>query len=333
MEVLSSLTIIGLIWYGNYAIAMGYMTTGTLFTFIMAFVSAYRPFKSLVALNVNLQEGLSAANRIFNILDIKPTIIDQGTRNIPFDNKAGVVYHNVSFQFLNNKYALQKFNLDIKSGKTYALIGSSGSGKTTVSNLIIRLFDPKEGEILINGVNIKEMSLEHLRKNIALVTQETMLFDASVSDNIAYGLENISQDKIIEAAKAADAHEFIMALPKGYDTVLGSNGRSLSGGQRQRISIARALCKDAPILVLDEATSALDPVSERIIIDNLRKIREGRTNLIITHRLYGIKGAYRIVVMKHGSIIEQGKHTELLDLKGEYYHLYNKELQEKRGDV
>lgn len=333
MEILSGMTIIGLIWYGNYAITNGSMTTGTLFTFIMAFVSAYRPFKSLVSLNVNLQEGLAAAARVFVILDIKPSIADlPNAPDVQF-NVPRISYENVTLKFPNNRTALENYNLILEPGKTYAFVGSSGSGKTTLANLMIRFFDPQSGKILIGGYDIKEISLNSLRKQIAFVSQETMLFDTTVNNNIVCGEKSASQEKIIEAAKAADAHEFISSLPQGYRTALGSKGKSLSGGQKQRISIARALYKNAPILLLDEATSALDPISEKKIILSLNKLRKNKTNLIITHRLNSITNVDKIIVMKNSQLVEQGAHDELLALKGEYYKLYNKELQENDKHV
>lgn len=333
MEILSGLTIVGLIWYGNYAITAGKMTTGTLFTFITAFVSAYRPFKSLVSLNVNLQEGLAAASRVFNILDLKPIISDSPTaKEIKFQ-KAEIEFRNVTLKFTPDKTALTDFNLTIEAGKTYAFVGSSGSGKTSIANLIIRMFDPTEGKILIDGNDIKSLTLKSLRSQIAMIAQETTLFDASVAENIAYGFENPSRAQIIQAAKAANAHEFIESLPSGYDTVLGDDGKSLSGGQRQRLSIARAFFKDAPILVSDEATSALDPNSEQAIIDSLAVLGKNKTTIVITHRIRSIQNADRIIVMKDARIVEQGKHADLLEAQGEYFKLYNKELKEKNKHV
>jgi subfamily B ATP-binding cassette protein MsbA len=333
MEVLSGITIVGLIWYGDYAITNNYMTTGTLFTFIMAFVSAYRPYKSLVSLNVNIQEGLAAAVRIFNILDLKSSIIDQpDAREDVIFTTPNIKYENVELIFTKNRMALANYNLEIIPGKTYAIVGSSGSGKTSVANLTIRLFDPTKGNIYIDGINIKDIALKTLRSQIAFVTQETLLFDATVADNISYinafNDTEKSKERIIEAAKASDAHDFIMSMPGGYNASVGANGHGLSGGQRQRLSIARAFYKDAPILVLDEATSSLDPISERLIIDSLRKLRKNKTTLIITHRLNSITDVDQIIVMKNGAINAQGTHQELLSQKGEYYQLYNKELND-----
>ena len=296
MEILSGIAVACVLWYGGFSVIAGNMTTGALLAFITAFVSAYRPFKSLVALNVNLQEGLAAANRVFNILDLKPTITD--IQN-PTETKwlhPEIEFKQVGLKFDNNKTALDSLDIKIPAGQTFAFVGRSGSGKTTAANLLVRFFDPTTGEININGENIKNISLKHLRSQIAMVTQDTMLFDTTISENIAYGFKNASKADIIAAAEAADAHEFIESLPQGYETIIGVLGSTLSGGQKQRLSIARAFLKDAPILLLDEATSALDQRSEQSIIKSIARLREGRTTLIITHRLSSITDADQIVV-------------------------------------
>ena len=329
MEILSGLAVACVLWYGGFAVIEGKMTTGALFAFITAFISAYRPFKSLVTLNVNLQEGFAAANRIFNILDIKPVVHDGSAGAIkPVLSCPGIEFKGVNMKFNNNKVAIKSLDLTVQAGQTYAFVGRSGSGKTTIANLLVRFFDPNNGQILIDGNDLRQLSLRYLRNQISMVTQDTMLFDATIKENIAYGVKRVSREDVIEAAKAADAHEFIELLPEGYDTVVGSFGSTLSGGQRQRLSIARAFLKDAPVLLLDEATSALDTRSEQSIINSIAKLREGRTTLIITHRLSSITDANQIVVMKQGRIIEQGSHAELLAMKKEYYKLYNKELKE-----
>ncbi len=333
MEVLTGIAVACVLWYGGYSVMQGNMTTGALFAFITAFISAYRPFKSLVAFNVNLQEGVAAANRVFNVLDLLPAVQDIQKPLKPKWTCPNIEFKNIELKFDADKIAIKALDLKIEAGKTYALVGRSGSGKTSAANLLIRLFDPTQGEITINGDNIKNISLKHLRSQIAMVTQETMLFDASIAENIAYGSKNASEAEIIAAAKAADAHEFIKALPSGYDAKIGVFGSSLSGGQKQRLSIARAFLKDAPILLLDEATSALDSRSERSVITALSRLRKGRTTLIITHRLSSIVDADQIIVMRQGKIAEQGTHKELLGLRKEYCKLYNKELKETGNSV
>jgi len=333
MEILSGISIACVLWYGGLAVIEERMSTGALFAFITAFVSAYRPFKSLVSLNVNLQEGLAAANRVFNILDLKPEIRDTQNALKPAFVSPEVEFKDVNLQFENNKPAIKVLNFKVKAGQTYAFVGRSGSGKTTAANLLVRFFDPTEGQILIDGNNIKNISIKYLRNQIAMVTQDTFLFDTSVAENIAYGFKGATREDIIKAAKAADAHEFIEALSKGYDTPVGASGSTLSGGQKQRLSIARAFLKNAPILLLDEATSALDPNSEQSIINSIANLRTGRTTMIITHRLSSIMNADQIIVMKQGKIVEQGKHDELLKLEKEYHKLYNKELKETTNSV
>ncbi|MDA9163843.1 ABC transporter ATP-binding protein/permease [Rickettsiaceae bacterium] len=333
MEILSGAAIACVLWYGGMAVIEERMSTGALFAFITAFVSAYRPFKSLVSLNVNLQEGLAAANRVFNILDLKPEIRDASNSLKPAFSSPEIEFKDVYLSFGNNKTAIKALDFKVKAGQTYAFVGRSGSGKTTVANLLVRFFDPSKGSVFIDGNDIKDISVRYLRGQIAMVTQDTFLFDTSVAENIAYGFNGASREDIIKAAKAADAHEFIEALPEGYDTSVGVSGSTLSGGQKQRLSIARAFLKDAPILLLDEATSALDPNSEQSIINAIANLRVGRTTLIITHRLSSITNADQIVVMKQGKVIEQGKHKELLKLEKEYYKLYNKELKEATNSV
>jgi subfamily B ATP-binding cassette protein MsbA len=333
MEVLSGLTIVCVICYGAYVIGQGIMTTGTLFTFITAFVSAYRPFKSLVALNVNLQESITAANRVFNILDMQPKITDHEHSKEALFHQASIEFVDVSMAFGEHDKAIDRLNLHIPAGKIYAFVGASGSGKTTITNLLTRMFDPSEGKIAIDGHDIAQIKLQSLRGQVSLVAQETILFDTSIAENIAYNKSSASLEEIIAAAKKADAHQFIMSLPDGYDTIVGNNGCLLSGGQRQRLSIARALLNGAPIMILDEATSAVDPKSEQEIMANIYQARIGKTTILITHRLSSAQAADRIIVLKKGQIVEQGTHEELIKLQGEYYKLHNKELQQQKKNV
>lgn len=327
MEILSGIAIACVLWYGGYMVMLGKTTPGALFSFITAFVSAYRPFKSLVSLNVNLQESMAAANRVFNILDRKPKIRDSSNAKELTINKGEIIFSDVVMNF-GEKTALKEVNLKIEAGKTYAFVGRSGSGKTTLSNLLIRFYDPVSGMISIDGHNIRDVKIKSLRDQIALVTQDTILFDTTIFENIAYGSDSYTQEQVTNAAIAADADEFIEILPQKYNTDAGVAGHSLSGGQRQRISIARAFVKDAPILVLDEATSSLDPNSEEKIIESLKKLRENRTTIFITHRLASIKHVDQIVVVQDNEICEQGTHDELMKNKCEYHHLYNKQLKE-----
>lgn len=332
MEFLCGLAIAFVLWYGGFQVISGDMTIGELFTFIAAFVSAYRPFKSLVSLNVNLQEGLAAANRIFNILDTKPLIQDNANALKPDFGCPEIFFEKITLNF-EEKEAIKLVNLKIEKAKTYAIVGKSGSGKTSLANLLVRFYDPTEGRVLINSSDIKDISVTHLRNQIAMVSQDTILVDASIAENIAYGNLAATRQEIIDAAKHADADEFISKLVDGYDTVIGIGGCTLSGGQKQRLAIARAFLKNSPIMLFDEATSALDPESEQSIVHSFTNLRKGKTTLIITHRLASIRDVDKIIVMKNGEIEEQGTHEELINLKSEYYKLHNKQLKEKAKTV
>ncbi len=326
METLSGIAVALILWYGGWAIMAGKTTAGALFGFITAFFSAYRPYKSLVALNVHLQEGLAAAKRLFQILDIEPKIQDLPNASAIEFKSPEIEFHNVSLSF-GEKHALSNISFSIKPNTTVAIVGKSGGGKTSLANLLVRFYDPSAGEILIGGHDIRNVTLNSLRNQVALVTQDTMLFDATISENIAYACENISHKDIVEAARKAHADEFIDTLPEKYNTMIGNQGATLSGGQRQRLSIARAFLKNAPILILDEATSSLDSHSELAIEDSLQKLKQNRTTIIITHKLANIIEADKIVVLKKGHIVETGSHEELMKKKSEYYNLYNKEFE------
>jgi len=325
METLSGIAVGGIIWYGGLLVIEGKTTPGELFAFITAFVTAYRPFKSLVSLNINLQEGIAATKRVFNILDTKPIIADSVDAKAIKLNSPQITFDNVVLKF-NGKVALKLINLKLEKDKITAFVGCSGSGKTSLSNLLVRFYNPTSGQILIDNYDIKDIKIDSLRRQISLVTQDTTLFDTSVTENIAYGKPNATQEQIIIAAKLADAHEFISHLPDQYNTIIGNQGSTLSGGQRQRLAIARAFLKDSEILIWDEATSSLDQNSEKLILTSLANLRKGKTTLIITHRLSSIKDVDHIVVMKSGMVYEQGTHEQLMQNKAEYYKLYNKEL-------
>ncbi len=313
-ETLVGLVVLGIIVYGGYQVAAGESTAGQLLSFITAFTLAYEPMKKLARLNNALQMGLGAADRVFDMLDTDIEVRDKYDAKTLTTNSPEIEFENVDFCYdlEDEAKALKGVSIKIPYGKVTALVGHSGSGKTTVMNLIPRFFDVTKGRVLIDGIDVRHVTKVSLRENISLVSQDITIFDDTVWANIGYGRDGAFQDEIIKAAIAADADDFIRALPKGYDTKLGEDGVSLSGGQRQRISIARAILRDAPILLLDEATSALDNEAERAIQATLSKIQKGRTTLVIAHRLSTIKDADQIIVMDKGQVIERGNHGELL---------------------
>lgn len=321
-EILSGLAIMTVIMYGNWQVEQGHTTTGALFSFITAFILAYDPMKRTAKVNAQLQSGLAAAERVFQILDMEPKIVDKSGA-VPLDVKSyDVVIDNVTFMYDDRKYALNDVTIKVPHGKTIALVGPSGAGKSTIINLIPRFYDVKEGRITIGGVDIRDVTMASLRSHLAIVSQETALFDDTIRANIAYSRPDASFEEIQQAAKDAFADDFIRQLPQSYDTVVGESGIKLSGGQRQRIAIARAMLRNAPILLLDEATSALDNESERVVYDALKRLQKGRTTIVVAHRLSTIADADQIIVMQNASVVEQGTHSELMGLGGTYAKLY-----------
>jgi len=323
MEFIGGFAIAIIIWFGGLGVINGTATPGTFFAFLTALIAAYEPIKGVTRINSVIQQGLAAATRVFQILDIEPEIQDKkdAVTLPPFKNS--IEFKNLSYQYNDEKKVLNNINLNVPAGQALAIVGPSGGGKTTLTNLIPRFLDIKEGAITIDGTDIRDVTMISLREQIAMVTQQTILFNDTIRNNIAYSDQNASMEEIHKAAKAAHAFEFIEGLPKGFDTIIGEGGARLSGGQRQRISIARALLKDAPILILDEATSALDTESEREVQKALENLMKNRTTFVIAHRLSTIKNADRIIVVKAGNIVEEGTHDGLIELGGEYETLYN----------
>ena len=322
METLGGIAIGVVVFYGGTRVLQGATTPGTFFSFITALLLAYQPLKSLANLNANLQEGLAAAQRVFALLDLEPEIQDRpGARELTAV-RGHIRLAAVRFGYVAGTTALDGLELDIAAGTTVALVGPSGAGKSTVLNLIPRFYDADAGHVLIDGNDVRDVTLASLRANIALVSQDISLFDDTVRANIAYGRPGAGEADIAAAASAAGAHDFIMELPDGYDTHVGGRGLRLSGGQRQRLAIARAMLKDAPILLLDEATSALDSETERRVQGALSDLKRGRTTVVIAHRLSTVVAADRIYVMDRGRVIETGTHAELLAANGAYARLY-----------
>jgi subfamily B ATP-binding cassette protein MsbA len=333
MEGLSGFILAGIILFGGWQISQGQLTTGSFVTFLGSWVAVYKPLKSLVGFRVQLQMAFVAASNVYRLIDMKPEIADaKDPLPMPAVRK-GIKFKDVSFEYEPGKPVLSGINISVPAGKTVALVGHSGGGKSTIANLVPRFFDVTSGAITIDGVDIRSIAQTSLREGIALVSQEVMLFDASVRDNIAYGkgdkeAKDISDEEIIRAAKLANADKFILAMADGYKTKIGEHGVKLSGGQKQRVSIARALIKDAPILLLDEATSALDTESEHEVQKALDNLMKNRTTIVIAHRLSTIVGADKICVIDGGRVVEEGSHEELLARKGEYAKLYKMQFKE-----
>jgi len=326
METLGGVFIAAVIFYGGSQIIDNELTTGEFFAFIAAMLMAYRPLKALANLNANLQEGLAATQRVFGILDSEPRIVSEPGAPALAVNGGEIDFSYVSFRYDTGTPALNGVSLNVPAGNTVALVGPSGAGKSTILNLLPRFYDADGGQVTIDGTDVRDVDLTSLRNAIGLVSQETVLFDDSVRANIAYGRPDASEAEIIAAAEGADAHAFITELPEGYDTLIGEHGAKISGGQRQRLSIARAMLKDAPILLLDEATSALDPETERQIQHSLRHLMQGRTTLVIAHRLTTVQEADIIYFIKDGRVAESGSHHDLLAKDGAYARLYALEL-------
>ncbi len=316
--------------YGGYLIINGQITPGDFTSFVISFFMLNEPVKKLNGFNLKLQEGFAAVRRIFNILDVKDDIVilPNATKLTNFDREISLNIH--AFHYPDqDEPAVKDFKLTVQKGEAVALVGSSGAGKTTIANLIPRFYDITRGEISIDGYDLRDLDLVSLRKMIAIVTQDTILFNDTIASNITYGQPDCSNERMYAAAQAANAHKFIAEQPQGYETVIGEKGVRISGGQRQRLSIARALVKDSPILILDEATSALDSESEIEVQQAIEHLMENRTTIVIAHRLSTIRNTDRICVMEKGQIVEQGNHDELLLREGRYQQLYEMQFQDQ----
>jgi subfamily B ATP-binding cassette protein MsbA len=313
MEGVGGFAIVGALWYGSWAITNGHITTGAFVAFLTALFAMYTPIKRLSRVNATLQAALAAGHRVLEVLNRHDEVPESPQATLLARMRQGIEYRRVGFRYSDaHGTILRNVSFAARPGEVVAIVGTSGSGKTTLVNLLPRFYDVSEGEILIDGVDVRRVTLASLRGQIGLVTQETVLFNDTVRANIAYGMEDVDEARVESAARAAFAHDFILDLPRRYDTVIGERGSRLSGGQKQRIAIARAILKDPPILILDEATSSLDAESERLVQGALANLMRGRTTLVIAHRLTTVRDADRIVVLEGGEVREEGRHEELL---------------------
>jgi len=327
MEVIGGIAVGVVIWYGGREVILGNSTPGTFFAFMASLIMLYEPIKKLNKENHNVQQGLAASQRVFEIIDRLPEVLEKPDAAELGKVEGVIEFDNVSFRY-DEKMVLNNISLTIAKNEVIAVVGKSGVGKTTLVNLIPRFYDISQGLIRVDGIDVRDVTLNSLRTNIALVTQDVILFNDTIRSNIAYGVEP-DEEQLFYASKMAFAHDFILKLPKGYDTIAGEKGIRLSGGQKQRIAIARALYKNAPILILDEATSSLDAQSEIEVQKALENLMKGRTTIIIAHRLSTIINAHRIIVIDKGMIVQEGTHGSLIEQEGPYRKLY--ELQFREG--
>jgi ATP-binding cassette subfamily B protein/subfamily B ATP-binding cassette protein MsbA len=312
-----------LIGVSTYRVLQGRLSTGDVVLTVAYVAMLFRPLETLANTAAYIQSAVAGARRVFAILDAATDVTDSPEAvEVPGRARGEIELQNVSFEYQHGQPVLKNINVQISAGVTVALVGPSGAGKTTLISLLMRFYDPGSGRILLDGRDLRSITLASLRRNIALVLQEPVLFGSTIAENIAYGLGGASQQQIEVAARAAGAHDFIMEMPKGYETKVGERGVSLSVGQRQRISIARAFLKDAPVLIMDEPTSALDSQTEAQLLEAMEKLKRGRTTIIIAHRLSTIRGADRILVMSRGQIVETGNHDQLLQAGDQYATLY-----------
>jgi subfamily B ATP-binding cassette protein MsbA len=332
VEFISAMAVCLIIWYGGLSVIDDVMTTGELIAFLIYAINLANPTKRLAECFGNIQKSLAAADRVFAILDVKPEIKDKPGAKKLVVKEGRVEARHVQFYYNPGHPVLTDFNFTAQPGQTIAIVGSSGAGKTTIANLLPRFYDVTGGAILIDGTDIRDVTIGSLREDIGLVPQDTMLFNTTVKDNVLYGKLDATDEEVWKALKAANAEQFVKDLPQGIMTNVGDRGSVLSGGQRQRIAIARAILKNPAILILDEATSALDNESEKVVQDALDRLMVGRTSFVIAHRLSTIKNADQILVLDHGKITEQGTHDELMKMHGLYHELYMLSTKQSEGE-
>jgi len=322
IELVAACGVAVVLWYGGHNVIDGRISAGSLVAFLTYAVNSTNPIKRLSKIIGNIQKALAAAQRVFDVLDMPEEVVNSPKALVLPHVKGNVEFKNVSFGYKADELVLKNFSFKAKPGQVIAFVGPSGAGKSTVASLLPRFYDVTSGSVTIDGQDVRDVTMESLREQVGIVPQETVLFNGSVYDNILYGRLDATKEEIIEAAKAANAHNFILELPEGYDTKLGDRGLNISGGQRQRLAIARAILKNPEILILDEATSALDTESERVVQEALDRLMVGRTSFVIAHRLSTIKNADKILVLDKGELVEEGSHEELLAANGLYAHLY-----------
>ena len=331
VELVAAIGVTMIIWYGGNNVINGTITAGSLVAFLTYAVNISNPIKRLTRVIGNIQKALAAAQRVFMIIDMPEEIAEsRDAKQLP-EVSGKVEFQNVSFAYKDKGNVMTDLSFSVKPGEVIAIVGPSGAGKSTIANLLPRFYDVNKGDIKIDGHSVREVTLDSLREQVGIVPQETMLFNGSVYNNILYGRLDATKEEIEAAAKAANAHDFIMQLTDGYETKLGDRGVNLSGGQRQRIAIARAILKNPRILILDEATSALDTESERVVQEALDRLMVGRTSFVIAHRLSTVKNADKILVLEKGNLVESGTHDELLALDGLYAHLYKIQYRNKEA--
>ncbi|MFN2266860.1 MAG: ABC transporter ATP-binding protein, partial [Desulfonatronovibrio sp.] len=329
MEFIGSIGVGLIVWYGGSQVIAGESTPGTFFSFMTALILLYQPVKGLSKTNIAIQKALTGAERVFEVLDNPDLWVENGGSVELRSRFRRLEMEDVTFTYPGCQVpAVKEVSLEINQGEKVAIVGPSGSGKTTLINLLPRFYEHQEGKIILNGRPVKDYTLKSLRMFMGIVAQDNFLFNASIRDNIAYAIKDADEKQIISAAQAAFAHDFILEMPQGYDTIIGERGVKLSGGQKQRITIARALLKNPPLLILDEATSALDTESERIVQRALENLMRERTSIVIAHRLSTVLSSDRIVVMHNGKIIDQGSHDQLLSSCSLYQRLYNMQFSE-----
>ena len=329
VHIVEALGTAGIVLFGGWLVLGKQMTPGDLLVFLSYGHSLYKPLRHLSSLSVKFSRAMVSAKRVADILEMEPEIRDLPDARQASALRGDIAFNQVTFGYERNRNVLQGVSCHIKAGQKVALVGSSGAGKSTIVNLILRLYEPQTGSILIDGIDSAQYNRESLRQHIGIVLQDTVLFGASIAENISYGKPNATQDEIERAAALAYAHDFIVALPDGYDTILGERGGTLSGGQRQRICLARAIIKQPSILILDEPTSAVDPASAALIRDTVAHLQAGQTTLVIAHQFFSMDQFDQILVLENGRLVEQGTHRQLVARKGHYYALLASQMCEK----